>query len=324
MSVSHSFPRSSSRIARSSVFVRLAAIALGLGVFCGAPKAAHASGDPRVEKLNTIVDFFNHDASYQSRAVHEYFDQVDPKAGPVCPNDDAAKRLNNTRVRHGARDKELDALRDASQAEPAVAKLDSAAKDLADSTDQLRTVLKDVSSYYEGGEHLKDGCKKGKALHVKVKSSAARFFKAKEAVYKWLREDTAKRSQSELKSAEKKYGKSFVYWKIKTMIDTRALVDALETDAASGKPNATACLAAIGKYKTTGAALDAFEKKNHTKADEHGFTSFALYAGHVEHAAQRYAEGLKEGRPVDLKELVGSFNSLVDKANGLTFGEDFH
>jgi len=310
------------------------AVAALLALFAGGAfgKGGHAGNgnEPILQKLDPIIHFLNTWSPNVFHARENYLRNVDADKGPTCRRADLENSID---AQWDVQYKDdVAALRASVKNQPATPALDDPTKGLADTFMSLATSLAEAKKYYGDGEYKKDSCKKGQALHAKLMADWKKYSEEDRAVRKFATDLHDSIAEVELKTVEKRSGKQFHYYLLKTVIDAKKVMDVFESNWDTKDADLTAMQAALNTYAKTADGLKEFEAKHHADSDSYGYSAFASKADRFLTTAKDYRDrkvtktpfsdqeiqylkkggaGVKGGLPI----LISAYNTLVEKHN---------
>lgn len=205
---------------------RLAAMDAGAGAGPTAAGSANLSpqdlaDEQMQDKLDDYIKCLNSISSNVFRARSRYLYYI-PKAGPKGTERDA----DIYQLSSGNTAQCTTGVGKAKTMPPRDGKLESVGDEYAAAAANVDTAINDMHSYFQMKSWKDDKWAKGKAMHPALMAAFERFSKADHAMHDTLDGITKPLNQRALLRLEKEEGKKFRYWRKKTMIAAREMIEA--------------------------------------------------------------------------------------------------
>jgi hypothetical protein len=212
--------------------------------------------------------------------------------------------------------------------------MDETVTSMLDAVEALYKPENEASEYYFQSKFKQDNCKRGQELHKELMAGWTKYMRAEQTLRAYLDKYTDERDQKELGETQKKYGKAFHYYHRKLMVDAKALIrvaDAKNPDLAAVRERLAPFEATLNEAK----ALDEKERKGKLgdALYQGGYEQMLTHAGWLRDATNeliRVAENEAKdpkaasrtnARPTAMKNLVNSYNGLVDQSNKVMYSK---
>ncbi|MBS9777826.1 MAG: YiiG family protein [Gammaproteobacteria bacterium] len=179
-------------------------------------------------KSNAYIQCYNGISGRAIDSINRYNSWVkDPKAGPTGKervvyglytlNDSAVKNCKEN-------------VTAAIAAEPKAEALDKAAEEYLKATIALDEKIIEADRYYSRENYKDDDFAKGKEMHKPLVAAMDAFIKANDALGKALDDQSSNAMGTQLAEIEKAEGKSFNYWMLFTMIESKSAVELMSQE----------------------------------------------------------------------------------------------
>lgn len=312
-------------------FVSVAAL-VSVPVFSGA--TANAAGNkpsPSEAKVSTYIEIINSESEHVFSNYDRYTKRLkDVEKGPTCtelgPQSWVSGMGPSAPERYAAWRKAL--------GKKPKLEMDETVTSMLDAVEALYKPENEASEYYFQSKFKQDSCKRGQELHKDLMAGWTKYMRAEQALRVYLDKFTDERDQKELVDTQKKYGKAFHYYHRKLMIDAKALIrvaDVKNPDLNAVREKLAAFEATLNEAK----ALDEKERKGKLgdALYQGGFEQMLTHAGWFKDAtaellrvADNEAKDPKaatrsNARPNAMKNLVSSYNGLVDQSNKVMYSK---
>jgi hypothetical protein len=206
----------------------------GAGTSSGGVASAQDDADEQLqEKLDEYIKCLNSLSSAIHQSRHRYFTYI-PKTGPTGRETFA----DLYRLPVGATATCSAGISRSKMMPPSDPKLESAGSEFASAASSIDVLMNEADRYYENRDFRDDHWLKGKLMHPRLMSAWDRFSKADKQLHDTLDGITKPLAQRVLGRIEREDGQKFRYFRKKTLITARELVEATTRTARTGRSRA--------------------------------------------------------------------------------------
>lgn len=276
--------------------------------------AADRDLDAKISKVNVYIALMNRTLR-ASESWSRYASWVDIKKGPT----------GKERIVYGLYglydvQSEVEEARNAADASPSWPDLDETVKRYIAAYQALAPLIAEAEGYYERKDYLADKMAAGKALHVKLRPAAEAFLAERATFERDMQVVKADLDQAELDAIERREGRKARWHVRRVMIEARAIIDLLPSNAAP-RVHLPAFDSALNTFAEAVKEMDTYASAN--PGSFHVFESQPRsLLGKLRELRQKLArtkgDAIRAGVGFDLTWIINDYNMMVSSAQTAT------
>jgi len=288
-----------------------------------------AKPDPEQEKINTYVELLNKWAPIVFKQFDSYRDKIDLEAGPNCAALKTEPRLSRTSADVV---KSLEKYVKATKAKPKL-EVDAAVLRMVDAIIAQVEPSTEASEYYFQRTFEDDDCKRGKELHPVLVANWKQFIAAERELRAFIVAYNDKLAVESIAATKKKYGTKFRFHFEQLLLDGKALVREVDSQAAQARPDVAAVRARVETYAATLEAVETLyadakgDKKLHEDLRRGGYELFLWRCKSVASSSKALVELLDKPASKNTQqqlerkynEVFRVYNDMIGAANKTRF-----
>ncbi|MFZ5892581.1 MAG: DUF3829 domain-containing protein [Myxococcota bacterium] len=316
---------------RVSAWMLVSALGLSGLTWSGEASAAGNKPTPKEERVSLYIQIINSESEHVFSNYDRYTKRLkDPQKGPTCTETGPQSWISSMGPSAPDRYK---GWRKALSKKPKV-EMDETAGEMLDALEALYEPGNEASEYFFKSKFKQDSCKRAGELHGVLMSGWTKYMRAEQAMRVFLDKYTDERDQKELVDTQKKYGKAFHYYHRKLMVDAKALIrvaDRQDPDLAAVREKLAVFEPTLNEAK----ALDEKERKGKLRDAlyQGGYEQMLTHAGWFRDATNEVirvveneakdpkAASRTNARPTAMKNLINSYNGLVEQSNKVMYSK---